>query len=274
MFKRSLFISGLAVLALTLSGCDAIDRLQQSYGQLEQAKQTIENINQQINNRENIHVVIVPGYGSPVKGNKTYQKYIQTVADYVTNTDNKITAVVFTGGYSSSPDMTEAEAMNRYFNSIVDTATLRANGVKILKEECAIVSWQNIANSKELLDKQTIHPSSVTIFGDSNRADKLTSFASYKFNLANGLPNNVNDVVSQALNAVTVDFKGFDFGSTTDTQDERNARFAAEIGGAYDTQLGNDILAQRLDAWTTQYGYSVRDKLVANGCSEYTGFQQ
>lgn len=261
-------------MAVTLTGCETIDRLQQSYGQLEQAKETLQNINQQINNRANVHVVIVPGYGAPVKGNKTYQKYIQTVADYVTDNDNAIAAVVFTGGYSSSPDVTEAESMNRYFNSIVDTDTIRTKGVKILKEECAIVSWQNIANTKAVLDDQAVTPTRVTIFGDENRKDKLTAFASYKFNLDDGLPNNVNDVVSQALSTVTIDFKGFDFGSSADTQDERNAKFAAEIAGAYDTQLGNTILGQRLDEWTTTYGYSVRDKLVASGCTEYSGFQQ
>ena len=247
----------LTALTVVLSGCSAIDKIQGAKDMFHKTEH---------------HTVVVPGYGAPVKGNATYEEYIEEVADYVENADNGVDSVVFTGSYTNQKDLSEAEAMNSYFNSQVDTAKLQRNGVKVYKEECAIVSWQNISFSQELLDTKSIHPTKVTLFGDQDRSDKLKTFAIYKFNLAEGLPDNLTDLVNRSLNAASVDYQGFDFGDSADTEKERNAKFAAEILGAYDAKLGNELLEKRLTDWTTDYKYNVADNLVAKGCDQYAGF--
>ncbi len=220
---------------------------------------------------ESHHTVVVAGYGTKVSGNKSYEHYIDQVADFVSNEDNAVDSVVFTGSYSDSKDISEAGAMNNYFNTQVDTAELMTRGVHVYQEKCAIVSWQNISYSQELLAKAGTTPTEVTIFGDVNREDKLKTFAIYKFNLGDGLPNDPAELLSKSLNVANITYKGFDFGSNADTEEERNARFAAEILGAYDTRVGNEILSKRLTEWSSTYGYDVGDNLVAKGCTQFKG---
>jgi len=257
--KRFLIIAASIGLCSTLlTGCDAINTAKQAANLFD--KPTAQ------------HTVIVAGYGTKVKGNATYQNYIKAVATYVNNPANKVNSVVFSGSYSDSKDTSEAEAMNAYFNSVVDVKQLQSSGVKVYKEECAIVSWQNISYSQELLTKAKITPTQVTLFGDQDRADKLKAFAIYEFNLADGVPHNVTEAVSRSINTTTVDFQGFNFGDSVHSEAERQVAFAAEALGAYDTKIGNDILRKRLDMWTTQYGFNVADNLVKKGCTQYSGF--
>lgn len=218
------------------------------------------------------HTVIVAGYGTPVKGNATYEDYIDQVATYVSNKTNGVNSVVFTGGYNDDMELSEAESMNSYFNSRVDTDELLERGVKVYKEECSIVSWQNISFSQEKLAAAGITPTQVTLFGDENRGDKLKTFAIYKFNLADGLPDNLTDLVNRSLNTASVDYQGFNFGDSASTENERNAKFAAEVLGAYDANIGNELLGKRLAEWSTEYNYDVAANLVDQGCSQYAGF--
>lgn len=251
-------------LSLLVSGCTAFDKIQSGVDSIQNAKAVLDHTGH--------HTVIVAGYGTPVKGNTSYQNYIKQVATYVSNTNNGVNSVVFTGAYTDDADLSEAESMNSYFNSQVDTADLQERGIKVYKEECAIVSWQNISFSQELLTSKSLAPTQVTLFGDVDRGDKLKSFATYKFNLAEGLPDNVTDLVNRSVNATSVDYQGFDFGDSADTEQERNAKFAAEILGAYDADIGNELLKKRLTEWSDTYSYDVADNLVAKGCSQYAGF--
>lgn len=257
-------ITALVSLSLLVSGCAVFDKIQAGVDGVQNAKAILDHTGH--------HTVIVAGYGTPVKGNPTYQKYIKQVATYVSNTNNGVNSVVFTGGYTDDAYLSEAESMNSYFNSQVDTADLQERGIKVYKEECAIVSWQNIGFSQELLSAKEIAPTQVTLFGDQDRADKLKTFATYKFNLAEGLPDNVTDLVNRSVNAASVDYQGFDFGDSADTEQERKAKFAAEILGAYDANIGNELLGKRLTEWSSTYNYDVADNLVAKGCSQYAGF--
>ncbi|MFA6475645.1 MAG: hypothetical protein WCV88_05645 [Patescibacteria group bacterium] len=213
------------------------------------------------------HVVIVAGYGSTVAENASYQGYIQAVADYVTNPDNKVNTLIFTGSYTDNKDKSEAEAMNAYFNKITDLS-----GVKVLKEECAIVSWQNISYSHDLLLANNFSATQVTLFGDKNRTDKLQTFAVYLFNLGSGLPDSASSLVKRSINTVSVDTQGYDFGVSKDSQEEQDAKFASEILGAYDANAGNKLLQKRLTEWSNNYGYDVADNLVKHGCTQYAGF--
>lgn len=255
-----------ALLGLTVlvSGCATFDKIQAGVDYIQTAKAVMDHTGE--------HTVIVAGYGTPVKGNATYEDYIDQVATYVSNKTNGVNSVVFTGGYTDDADLSEAEAMNSYFNSQVDTTELQNRGVKVYQETCSIVSWQNISLSQELLASKGVTPTHVTLFGDVDREDKLKTFAIYKFNLGDGIPNDLKELVNKSLNTASVDYQGFDFGDSADTEKERNAKFAAEILGAYDANIGNELLAKRLTGWSADYGYDVADNLVAKGCSQYAGF--
>lgn len=259
---KKLVLSGLVV--LLMSGCAAIDKIQSGVDSIQTAKAVLDHTGH--------HTVVVAGYGTPVKGNTTYQQYIQQVANYVNNKTNGVNSVVFTGGYTNNQNLSEAESMNSYFNSLVDTADLQTRGVKVYKEECSIVSWQNISYSQELLTTKGITPTQVTLFGDMNRSDKLKAFAVYKFNIGEGVPDNVTDLVNRSVNATSVDYQGFNFGDSADTEDERNAKFAAELLGAYDAEVGNELLQRRLTEWSATYDYDVAQNLVNHGCAQYSGF--
>ena len=249
-----------------LSGCAFSDKIQSGLDAYQTAKSLVSSSN------EKHHTVLVAGYGTQLKGNATYEQYIKSVATYVNNVDNDVDSIVFSGSYTDSKTTSEAEAMNSYFNSQVDTTELANRGIHVYQETCAIVSWQNISYSQELLATQSISPTQVTVFGDINRADKLKTFAIYKFNFTDGLKTDVASLVNQSLNSTSVDYQGFDFGDAADSDEVRNAKFGAEILGAYDTALGNELLGKRLAEWTSNYGYDVADNLVAKGCSQYSGF--
>lgn len=265
-YKKCLLATAASsALILTATGCTLVDKVQTGFDTINTVKTTIEN-------QQDHHTVIVSGYGTPVKGNGKYEQYIKSVADFVNVESNGVDSIVFSGSYTDDPNLSEAEAMNSFFNSQVDTTDLQARGVKVFKEECAIMSWQNISNSQKLLANQGIKPTLVTLFGDQDRGDKLQTFAAYKFNLAEGLPNSATELINSAVNVATVQFKGFDFGDAVDTQDERNAKFAAEIVGAYDAKLGNEILGKRLSEWTETFGFDVSDNLVKKGCTQFSGF--
>jgi len=255
-------IGGIACILLGTS-CTALDT---TVNKLQTVKDTV-------TSRKNHHTVIVPGYGAPVEGSKTYEGYIKEVAKYVKDESNAVNSVVFTGGFSNLPELSEAEAMNNYFNSRVDVADLQQRGIRVYKEECAIVSWQNISNSQELLAADGIQPTKVTLFGDTNRQEKLTTFAAYKFNLAEGLPQNAQELLNASLHVASVNFIGYNFGDEAKSELDRNAIFAAEAAGAYDAMLGNEVLAERLQQWSDEFGYDVIKNLVDHGCTEYQGFK-
>ncbi|MBI2410550.1 MAG: hypothetical protein HYV32_01455 [Candidatus Kerfeldbacteria bacterium] len=266
--KKIFFLTLLPLFSLVFFGCSPKAQFHtfgEWIGFAKDIKVSLTDTNEQ-------HTVIVPGYGAPVKGNVGYEGYIKKVVAYVTDEQNGVDAVVFTGSYSSLKDTSEAESMNAYFNSIVDTKQLLDRGVRIYKEECAIVSWQNIDNSQELLTQAKITPDKITVFGDINREDKLVAFANVAFNKNKDLPNTAAELVNKSL-VTTVDFYGYDFGGASEDEQKRNAKFAAEIAGATNPEIGNQILQARINEWTQEFGYDVAANVVAKGCSEYAGFQ-
>lgn len=256
---------------LFLTGCTSA--ITDTFNKAKDLKATVENINVQLSEGGAGHVVIVPGYGAPVSGNSTYEDYIDEVAEFVNDESNAVETVVFTGSYSSLENTSEAESMNSYYNSTADLDDIKSRGIKVYKEECAIVSWQNISNTHELLVDNNIPYGHVTIFGDENREDKLTAFGTYAFNNDINIPGSASELVNSSLSYSEIDFIGFDFGDDPVDQNEQDAKFAAEIAGAYDAQIGNEILEARINEWTNEFGYDVADNLVSKGCTEFAGFQ-
>lgn len=261
--KKIALTALIIVLPLSFSGCTLIDK----------AKTVWHKIDVQVAPRLEQHTVIVPGYGAPVAGNPGYETYIQKVADFIEDANNSVDAIVFTGSYSSLEDTSEATSMKSYFDRIADTDALNSRGIDIYTEQCAIVSWQNITYTKSLLTEKGITPTKVTVFGDANREDKLKTFASVVFNKDVDLPDSAKELLTQGVNYTNIDWQGYYFGEDARSEQERNALFAIEIAGAYDAELGNTILRQRIDSWTTEFGYDVADNLVAKGCTQYEGFR-
>lgn len=267
--KRSIVVIGLLIVTLG-TGCSVTDSISSLKTRaVNKANDKATNV---LSGEQN-HTVIVPGYGAPVAGNRTYEQYIESVADFVEDETNGVNAVVFTGSYSTLKDTSEAESMNAYFNTVVDTSLIRERGIRVYKEECAIVSWQNVSYTRDLLAADSIVPSKVTLFGDVNREDKLVAFAAYAFNEDINVPDSVAGVLEQGIGYTEVDFRGFSFGNNLkDDERERQVKFAAEIAGAYDPALGNEILGKRITDWTAEFKYDVAQNLVEKGCSQFSGF--
>ena len=273
MNYKKLFVFTSIITLFGVAGCTTqFDKAKDGFNTAKDFTNSVKSLDVELSSNED-HTVIVPGYGAPVTGNATYEQYIDHVAQYVSDPENEVQALVFTGSYSSLENTSEAESMNSYFNSVVDLDAINAQGIRIYKEECAIVSWQNISNSQELLAADGIDPGTLTVFGDENRVDKLKAFATYKFNEGQDLPDSAGDLLDVSLSYTNVQFEGFDFGDSADSEEIRNAKFAAEIAAAYDTQLGNQILELRINQWTEEFGYDVADNLVNKGCSEFSGFR-
>lgn len=206
------------------------------------------------------HVVIVPGYGAPVVGNNHYEQYIKMVAEYVSNPANAVNVIIFTGSYSTLPDLSEAEAMNSYFNSIVNLSNLQQRGVHVYQERCAIVSWQNMTYSEALLTTQQLQPTKVTIFGDEQRKTKLLSYAQYAFSKTITISD-----------AVSINFIGYTFNSVTPNQLD-DVKDLSELVSAYDPKQSNRVLEARIEDWSKRFHYDVARNLVAKGCEQYKGF--
>jgi len=266
MNTKKLWANAVLLLSvLLLSGCAVSEKASGIW-------EKVSHIGIEVSKAPKQHVVIVPGYGAPVVGNRSYQEYIQQVADFVGDASRGVGTVVFTGGYSQLQNTSEAESMKDYFMTVVDSALLKQLNITLYTEECSIVSWQNVTYTKDLLTKAGIVPDSVTIFGDHNRAEKLQGFSTVAFNTDIAVPDSARELLAKGVNYTTVQFMGYDFGDSAYSEAERNAAFAVEIAGATDAQLGNVILQKRIDDWTKRFGYNVADNLVAKGCSQYAGF--
>lgn len=266
--KKALLLLG--VFALLGSGCSAKESLAQLKAKVanKASNEATELLSGEVH-----HTVIVPGYGAPVEGNRRYEEYIETVTRYVEDEANAVDSIVFTGSYSTLKDLSEAESMNAYFNSFADTNEILTRGIRVHKEECAIVSWQNISYTRDLLAVDGLVPSKVTIFGDIGRQDKLVSFGTFAFNEDITVPDSVSDILEDGIGYTEVDFRGFSFGNNLeDDEAERSAKFAAEIAGAYDATVGNEILAKRIGDWSAEFGYDVSANLVEKGCPQFSGF--
>ncbi|HLD21972.1 MAG TPA: ElyC/SanA/YdcF family protein [Patescibacteria group bacterium] len=211
------------------------------------------------------HVVIVPGYGVPVKGNPTYEAYIQKVADYVKDEKNKVKVVVFTGGYSVLADTSEAAAMKEYFSTLVNEETLKNQNSTVYTEECSIISWQNISNTKRLLERQGIKTTQITIFGDEQRKDKLLAYVVYQFKNPKDLPKAATELVNTIKNkGLGVDFVGHNFGTKPVTE---TASSVEELVKVYTSDSGKQELKTRAEQWSSQFKYDVKDNLKKKGCA-------
>lgn len=222
-------------------------------------------------NNSSEHVVIVPGYGAPVAGNSSYEQYIQNVADYVVNPANKVDSVIFSGSYSNVSDMSEAEAMNSYFNTVINVENLQQRGIHVYQERCSIVSWQNVSYSSDVLRSHQLQPTIVTLFGDKQRETKLLAYAQYIFNSSITVPHNLSELIHYKRNSMIIDFQGFQFSSVTPSGVD-DVKELTELVSAYDPKQSNRVLQARIEDWSNRFHYDVARNLVAKGCEQYRGF--
>lgn len=206
-------------------------------------------------NQAAYHVVIVPGYGVPVQGNSVYEGYIKKVAAYVDNPNNHVNGMIFSGGYTSSQTVSEAQAMNSYFNSVADLTSLKKRGVQVYQETCSIVTFQNIGYSRDILTAHSIVPAAVTVFGDSSKQNELLAYANAEFRKTGD-----------------VNVQGYDFGSAVLNSTKQDLKDLTTLVGVTSTKISNTVLQQRITQLGTQFHYDVAKNLVAHGCSQFKGF--
>ncbi len=264
--KSFLFGTTLFAALLLLPGCSVKDALPDSFNSKAELKTKVKSMAHVVDKKFDKgakRIVIVPGYGTPVLGNESYEEYIKKAVAYVNNETNNVVAVVFTGSYTDDKNLSEAEALYRGFDEYADIAGLQKTGVHFYKEECAITTWQNIENSKALVDSKKTSYDSVTIFGDEGRKEKLIGYANTVFN---------KDIVKDR-SVVSVDYVGHGFSKSVQSDSERGTIFAAEIAAAYNSDLQDTLLKERIGTWTKKYKYDVADNLVKKGCTEFAAYQ-
>ncbi len=250
----------------TLSGCTAKDILPESLNSKADIKNTAKATLHKIDKRFNKNgqrIVIIPGYGTPVLGNESYEDYIKKAVAYVNDTNNHVVAVIFTGSYTNNKDLSEAESLYRGYDEYADIASLQKKGVKFYKEECAITTWQNIDNSYAIVKDKGIDYDAVTIFGDESRKEKLIGYTGTVFN---------KDIVKNR-SVTSIDYVAHRFSKQTLSDSERGTVFAAEIGAAYNADLRDKLLNDRFADWGKKYKYDVAKNLVSKGCVEFKEYQ-
>ncbi len=159
--KKTTIITLITSLSLIATGCTS--DLTDAFTKVQDFSNTVQSINSSLEQADG-HVVIVPGYGV-IYNDPTYEGYVEAFSEYIEDEDNEVTAVVFTGSYSTTPDITEAAFLNGEFNNTVAVSAIQSRGIHVYKEECAITSWQNIGNTKDLLDDKAEEYSRVTVWG-------------------------------------------------------------------------------------------------------------
>jgi hypothetical protein len=251
---------------LILPGCDIQSALPDSLNSKSdlktKTKSALRAVDQKFD-KGNSRIVIVPGYGTPVLGSESYEAYVKKAVAYVNDEANNVVAVVFTGSYTDNKNLSEAEALYRGFDEYADIGGLQKDGIDFYKEECAITTWQNIENSKAVVDNKKTSYDSVTIFGDEGRKEKLIGYGNTVFN---------KDIVKDR-SVVSVDYVGHGFSKSVQSDSERGVVFAAEIAAAYNSDLQDALLKERIGTWTKKYKYDVADNLVKKGCTEFAAYQ-
>lgn len=181
-------------------------------------------------NTEQTHVVIATTYDQ-VSGNVTQEEYVQKLYEYVSDSSNAVDVVVTSGGYLHSKDISDAQSLATYFDSIADEKELSNSGIQSFTEECSVAYFQQIANTKKLLDKEGVKPTKITLFGDVARKEQLLAYTLYQFTGSDGLPTNPLALAKFAADPsiTTVQFQEHNFGTENveipDTVDKIVAAF-------------------------------------------------
>ena len=134
---------------------------------------------------------IVLGYGIPKKmeTDDNYPRYLGIVFNTIfaqTQISNEPVTILFCGGLTDmfKPyNRIEAQEISRYFKSLADRDICRATTKrwKVLLEKKSLSTLENLVYTKQIVDTKHIDTSSLTIFCETTRLNRVKRLAKHIF---------------------------------------------------------------------------------------------
>jgi len=258
-------------------------------------------INRVLNQNE--HVVILSTYGPSVTGSPFYEAYVDKAMKFILDPTNKVNELIIVGGYTVDPNTSQSQAALNYIKE--KYTAFNTAGIPVTLDECGITTWQNIKNTKKLMEKEGIKPLKITIFAEESREKKVAFFANNTFHwdasaimdkrkilmevdplilaskeaqlLAYNQPDKVEwarftyvkdtYLIDKNIRIITVPS-----GLSQQFADDEHTKIFQEIKEYYDPTYGNKAIKERLDEWAKTAGFNTVENLVKKGCIEYKQF--
>lgn len=258
-------------------------------------------INRTLNKNE--HVVILSTYGPSVAGSPFYESYVKKAMKFILDPTNKVNELIIVGGYTVDPNTSQSQAVLNYIKD--NYPAFSTAEIPVSLDECGITTWQNIQNTKKLMEKEGIEPLKITIFAEESREKKVAFFANNVFHwdasaimdkrkilmevdplilaskeaqlLAYNQPDKVEwerftyvkntYLIDKNIRIITVPS-----GLSQQFIDDEHIKIFQEIKENYDPIYGNKAVKERLDRWAKTAGFNTVENLVKKGCTEYKQF--
>lgn len=248
------------------------------------------------------HVVVISTYGPSVAGSPFYEAHIAKAIKFVLDPINKVNEVIIVGGYTVDQHISQSQAVLNYIKD--KYPEFNSARIPVTLDECGITTWQNIKNTKVLMDKNSIKAQKITIFAESSREKKIAFFANSTFHWDSSaiidkqkVLKEIEPLVAASQDAqlraftsqnsewarfvgvkdtylVDKDMRIMTVSSGLPQQfvDEEYAKIFQEIKEFYDSTYASKTIRAKLDAWSATAGFNVAENLVKKGCIEYKQF--
>lgn len=246
------------------------------------------------------HVAIISTYGPSVNGSPFYEAYIAKAVKFILDPANKVDEIVIVGGYTVDPSRSQSQAVLDFIKEKYPAFVLK--NIPVTLDECGITTWQNIINSKKLMDKEGISPKKITIFAEESREKKVAFFANYVFHYdASAMMDKrkmlmeVDPLISASkesqlfafIHSEKSEWSRFTYvkdtylidkdiriitipsGLPQNFADDEHTKIFQEIKEFYDPDYGNKAVKDRLDTWAKTAGFNTTQNLIDKGCPEY-----
>lgn len=250
------------------------------------------------------HVVILSTYGPSVKGSPFYEKYIEKAITFILDPKNKVDELIVVGGYTVDPNTSQSQTVLNYIKE--KYPEFNTAQIPVTLDECGITTWQNIKNSKKLMEKNMISPKKITIFAEESRLEKVYAFAFSEFipktddakkTVSSTALQNVEKQLSlskeeqlKALGAQpqssalkipkdATHYRDIDISIITEPSglaqeyiDEERLKIMQETKEFFVESYGKQKVIGRLESWSKTAGFNTVENLVQKGCVEYKEF--
>lgn len=247
----------------------------------------------------NSHVVILSTYGPSVEGSPFYEAYVKKAVRYMTDPKNGVNELIIVGGYTVDPDRSQSRAVLDYMKR--QYPEFEKANIPVTLDECGITTWQNIKNTKTLMEKNAIQAKRITIFAETSREKKIAFFANSTFHWdapaiidTKKVLREVDPLIQASQEAQLNAFSSKTsewarFAMVKDTYltdkdirilsepsglpqqfvDEEYSKLFEEIKEFYDATYASKKIKKQLDEWTKVAGFDTAENLVQKGCNEY-----
>lgn len=249
------------------------------------------------------HVVIISTYGPSVNGSPFYEEYVDKAVNFILDPKNEVDEIIIVGGYTVDPSRSQSQGVLDFMKE--KYPALIQKNFPVTLDECGITTWQNIINSKKLMDKEGITPKKITIFAEESREKKIAFFANNVFHWdasvimdKRKILMEVDPLISTSketqLFALThsekYEWPRFTYikdtylidkniriitmpsGLPQNFVDDEHIKIFQEIKEFYDSNYGSQAIKERLDSWEKTAGFNTVQNLVDKGCAEYKQF--